>query len=173
MSFFDENELDSCDYTKAEADAKSGGRVPPGKYHAVLDGAADVVSANGNAGVELTFKIIAGPFAEKTVKTKIWRDGKDAAKNRAILFAVKCGLLKKNGAKVAKVEGKTDFSDCLNAEVVIEASHRAWKSDDGSKSGVMVEVSYGGIWAMSDPEAKNVAKAKELPTRKEPIVVDI
>lgn len=151
---------DSVDQT-----AKSGGLIPEGKYHVRLDGAGDTVSKNNNAGSELTFVILHGPFAGQEVKETLWSSENDKAKNRLVLFAHRLGLLKLNEKtkRYERVEGKSGFGDVLGAECVIEVAHREYEKKDKTK-GKAANVTFGGIWKLDDPDVKSVPKAKPTGT---------
>lgn len=162
-------DLSDVDTTTVESMAAAGGMVPPGKYHARLDGASDITSKRtGNAGVELEYELLAGPFAGTKVKDTVWLPvaGDDPvkaakAKNRFFLIGHRLGLLKPNpkGRGYVMVDCKEGFGDCLGKECVIEVTHRKWQSDDG-REGVALNVTYGGVFALDSKEAKGVPLAK-------------
>ena len=115
--------------------AKNGGLIPEGKYHARLDGAADVTSKQHTQGTELTFTILAGPFAGQEVKETVWTSSNDKAQNRVALFGARLGALvvDPKTKKYVRSPDKHTFQDCLGAEVVIEVSHREYDKKDGGK----------------------------------------
>jgi hypothetical protein len=157
----DDLPLEDITSESVDQTAKSGGLIPEGKYHVRLDGAGDVVSKNHNAGCELTFVILTGPFAGQEVKETIWSSDNDKAKNRLVLFAHRLGLLKHNDKtkRYERVEGKDGFGDVLGAECVIEVAHREYEKKDKTK-GKAANVTFGGIWEVDDKDVKNVPKAK-------------
>lgn len=143
--------------------AEAGGMVPPGKYHVRLDGAsAGRVGKQGGSSTDLEYTILTGPFAGKTVKDSVWHPMNDggAGDNRFVLVAHRLGLLAINPKtkKYEFVPGKAGFESCLGAEVVIEVNHRTYKRQDGS-DGKAVNVTFGGVYALTDPKLKDVPKA--------------
>ncbi|QJW94737.1 hypothetical protein [Frigoriglobus tundricola] len=155
---FDDIPLDGVNPETIDKVAKSGGLIPAGKYHVALDGAADVTAKQtGNPGTELTFRLLTGPFAGETVKETLWNT--DKTQNRVILFGHRLGLLKSDGKKYSRVEGKSSFQDVLGAECVVEVAHREYKKADGT-SGKAANLTFGGIWALDDKDVKDVPKAK-------------
>lgn len=54
--------------------AETSGQVPPGKYHARVDGATEKGSPGNAWRDEVWFLILAGPFAGRKVKYTIWRE---------------------------------------------------------------------------------------------------
>lgn len=169
MDFF--NELESAGVTDdVLADYAKGSNPPaPGRYHVILDGARETTAKNsGNAGTELHFKIIAAKNPDDvgyTIKETLWHTGKDDAatkkmQQRAILFGAKLGLLVKNAkGTYERAKGKSDFTDCLGAQAVIEVGHEKYKTDKG-KEGIACRMSWGGIYTLADKEAKGVIVAK-------------
>jgi hypothetical protein len=157
----DDLPLDDINPDTVDQVAKSGGLVPPGKYHARLDGAGDVTSKNGTQGTELTFTILTGTFAGSEVKETIWSSENDKAKIRLVLFASRLGLLAVDPKtkKYARVKDKHTFQDCLGAECVIEVSHREYEKRDKTK-GHAAQVTFGGIWKLDDSAVKDVPRAK-------------
>jgi hypothetical protein len=143
----------------------SGGLLPEGKYHARLDGAAPVTSrTSGNDGTELTFCVLAGPFAGQEVKETLWVS--DKTTNRVVLFGARLGALKVDPAtkKYVPAEGKNTFQDCLGAEVVIEVCHREYTKKDNTK-GKAANITFGGIFDVNDKAAKDVVKLKAGATK--------
>lgn len=175
MSFFDE--LDSAPVTDDDLTnfAKGNNPQPPGKYHVTLDGARETTAKeSGNTGTELHFKIVAAKNPDDIgyeIKETLWHTGKDDAatkkmQQRAILFGAKLGLLVKNArGTYQKAEGKSDFTDCLGSECVIEVGHEKYTSAKSGKPGVACRMSWGGIYGLADKEAKGVIVAKSEPAK--------
>jgi len=156
----DDLNLDEVNPEAVDAVAKSGGVLPPGKYHARLDGAKDVTSnQKGTPGTELHFTILAGPFAGQEVKMTLWDTA--GTQNRVVLFASRLGLLRVNPQtkKYERVPGRHTFQDVLGAQVVIETENREYEKKGGGK-GTVPDVTFGGIWSPDDKAVKDVPKAK-------------
>lgn len=145
---------------------KTGQIIPPGKYHARLNGAGDTTSKNGTQGTELTFVVLTGPFAGQEVEETLWNSDNDKVKNRLVLFGHRLGVLHLNPAtkKYELAKDKHTFQDVIGAECVIEITHREYEKKDSSGKvtgkGVAANVSFGGIWKLDDAAVKDVAKAK-------------
>ena len=178
------NELMNEDATASvddvETAAASSGELPAGKYHVRLEGAQNK-SVNDKPLWELTFVLLAGQFAGRKVRYSIWlgvsecdKDGnpKPADKIAADVKRVKdefwhaAGVLglavKTNGADGKAIyklaPGRRDFRDVLGADCIVDTTVRAYKDKDGNdKRGS--EVKMFGIYALSDPKAKDVVKA--------------
>lgn len=159
MNDYLESMPDDYDAGQAEERANSGGMMPPGFYHARLDGVAEKEAKSGNVGVELAFTVTSGPFTGATVSDTLWRPDKQFTADRFVRFGSRLGLFQcdAKGHAVIKdkrpvpVEGKTDFKDCLDKEVIIEVFHEPDK-DNPSKHWLRVKPM--GIYHANDPEAK-------------------
>lgn len=151
-------DLDNASGEDVERFHKTGGILPAGKYHCRLDGAKDAQTQT-TTGVELHYVVASGPFAGEEIKDSIWNSDKAAAKNRATLFGHRLGLLKRKGAGFEFAPGKSDFADCIGAEVVLEVKHEPYVSKTTGKNGIGVRVTFNGIWSTDDPAVKSVVKS--------------
>lgn len=175
MSHYFDYLPEDYDAGSAEGRAAAGGMLPPGHYYAKLEGAQPKEAKSGNVGEELTFTITSGPFAGTTVTDTLWRGDKVFTADRIIRFGSRLGLFQcdpKTGKSLTvnklpvPVEGKTDFRDCLDAEVIIEVEHEA---DRENPSKHWVRVKPFGIFHLTDPEAKaKVGKPVEPKAEKKP-----
>lgn len=155
--FGEDLDLDSFNPAAVDAVGEAGGLIPPGKYHARLEGAALRTAKTGNSGSELVFTVLAGPFAGTEVKETLWGGDNERNKNKTVLWGHRLGLLAVDPKtkKYVRVEGKTGFEDCLGAEVVIEVVHEQDKTDPAKK---WPRLAFG-LWAVDDPKVKDVKKA--------------
>jgi hypothetical protein len=154
MSFFSDVDLNKK-VDSVVAMMEAGGNVPPGFYRAILGGAKEVTSASkGTPGCELTFEIKGGPFNGATVSDTLWKTDSDRLQDRIILFGLRLGVLvrdPKTGEPV-QVEGKSDFMDVLDTEVIIEVIEDEFEGKDGRKSKI-ARVAFGGIYTKDDKKA--------------------
>ena len=156
----DEDDIDLNSYSPdaVEKQMESGGMIPEGYYRAKLDGAKPVVSKSSDKpGWELTYKILDGPFKDRTIDDTVWKPNKEkpATVNRVLMFKHRLGLLGKSadGAKYVPIEGKKDFTDCLDAEVIISIKHEEYtREKDGSK-GMSQKLDFNGLFFPNDPKA--------------------
>ncbi len=133
MSFFDEID-DSAE--GVEERMETGGLLPPGFYRARLHGAKEVESkSKGTPGYELTFVVIGGPFDGREVSDTLWKVDNQFCKDRIKLAMIRLGLRKMSpdNKRMLPVEGKNDFVDCLDAELVIEVIHEPDQKDENKK----------------------------------------
>lgn len=155
---------DGYDAGAMEARMKSGGQIPPGRYHAKLDGAKRTESkAKNTPGWELTFTVTDGPFAGTEVTDTIWITDNSRSRDRLALFGHRLGLLKRtpDGKGLVRVEGKKDLMDCLDTQVVIEVIHEPDQKDPNKH---WVRLAFCGIYDPKDPDAMKGAKAGGNPT---------
>lgn len=136
------------DADEVDARAAAGGLAPEGIHEAVLNGAGSVFISGIKRADELVFLITAGPGAGHEVKEPVWmpkgeEEKKDQfTKDRQFRFAHALGLLKKdrkNGKNVfSKIDGKSDFCDCLGTLCFIEVRHEEEEYEkDGKKRKIM------------------------------------
>lgn len=152
-------DLDQIDGQQIDTFQQSGGRVPDGKYHVRLDGVKPGTTPNGKEYQELTLVIVGGPHAGNEIRETLWASDKPAGVKRLVLFGSKLGLLVRGeGGKFKKAEGKYSLGDCLGAEVVVEVKAEDWAK--GDKRGTRLAVTFAGIWSVNDPAVKSVAKGK-------------
>jgi hypothetical protein len=145
---------------------ESGGLIPPGKYRARLDGAKRTESKQKQTpGWELTFTVQDGPFKGSEVTDTLYITDNSKSKDRIALFGHRLGLLERKGNGLGKVEGKKDFLDCLDTEVVIEVIHEPDQKDPNKK---WVRLAFGGIYDPKDPKAKEPAKTGTAPAAAKP-----
>jgi hypothetical protein len=160
MSFgFDMNE-GGIDAQSADAFAKTGGRLPPGRHHARLDGYRMTSAGSGTPFHELTFAVASGPFAGTEVIEKLYESSKPAGIQRLQLFARKLGAMVLKNGKYVPVEGKEGYDDLIGNEVVIEVVHEPWENKDKGTSGTNVKLTFNGIYALTDPEARGIVKGR-------------
>lgn len=151
MDEFDQ--FESYDADAAEARAKAGGRIPPGFHHAKLIGAKRITSAQKQTpGWELTFEVTAGPFKGSEVTDKIWVTDNQMMRDNLAHFGKRLGLLvkTKDGKGLAKVEGKQDLSDCLDAKCIIEVTYEPDQNDPSKK---WVRIPMFGVHYHDDKDA--------------------
>ncbi len=144
----------------------AGPLAPEGLHHAILEGARDGEANNGRKFRELTFKIVAGPGKNQTVKETLWNSDESKGKNRILCFAHRLGLLQRGeGGKLVPVAGRHGFADVLGAQVVIEVKHktREYEKDGEKKKITDAILSFEGVMSLDDPRAKDVARAGGLP----------
>lgn len=156
--FVDDLDLDGLNPQAVEAVAESGGLIPAGKYHARLEGVAEVTSRQkGTPGTELHFTILAGPHAGREVKDTLWAGDSEIGKNRRVLFAHRLGLLAidPKTKRYVAIDGRTGLEDCIGAEVVIEVRHEPDQKDPEKK---WARLGFA-VWAVDDPKVKDVPKA--------------
>lgn len=148
--------------SEVEEQIKAGPLVPVGLHHAVLDGFRAISANNGRSGRELTFKIVAGPAKGKTVKEALWNSDEAAGKNRMKLFAHRLGVLAKKNDLYVAIPGKTEFSDVVGAECVVEVKHkpRKYKDDKGVEHDTVdCLLTFEGVLPLDDKRCVNVVKA--------------
>jgi hypothetical protein len=144
---------------------ETGGDVPAGKYHVILDGVSDANGTNGGTGYELTFKILAGPCAGMEIKDTLWNSENTKAQNRMALFASRLGLIVRGAdGKPKFADGKTDFADVRGADCVVEAVREKYTNKKTGKEGMITKLTFNGIWSTNDPAVKGVPKAATKPT---------
>lgn len=147
------------------------GMVPPGYYHATLHGAKPVVSPQQQMpGWEFVFRVSKGPFVGTEVKMNTYVDrGNSKSKDRMVLLGARLGLLKRDAAgKVARdesnrpiqVDGKDDFTDCIDTPCIIHVTHRTYDRDDGRK-GTALDLSPYAVFAPNDPAALKAISDQE------------
>jgi hypothetical protein len=151
-------DLDGFNPDAVDAIGDAGGMIPPGKYHARLEGAAARTAKTGSTGSELVFAVLAGPFAGTEVKDTLWNSDNERNKNKLVLWGHRLGLLTVDPKtkKYVRVEGKTGFEDCLGTEVVIEVIHEPDQNDKNKK---WPRLGFN-LWAVGDAKVKDVPKAK-------------
>lgn len=145
----------------------AGGLVPPGKYHARLDGSREVEANSGSVGRELSFTILAGPFKGSVVEDSIWKTSNEKTHTRFRIFAHRLGLLSKavvNGkSQYTPVPGKFDFNDALGTECILEVKIEEEEWDDrktGQKRRKMKsKFEWEGVFKLDDPKVKDVERA--------------
>lgn len=145
----------------------AGGLVPPGKYHARLDGSREVEANSGSVGRELSFTILAGPFKGSVVEDSIWKTSNEKTHTRFRIFAHRLGLLTKavvNGKpQYAPVPGKFDFNDALGTECILDVKNEEEEWDDkktGQKRKKMKsKFEWEGVFKLDDPKVKDVERA--------------
>lgn len=150
----------------------SGGVIPKGFYRVKLNGAKNVQAKDkedgtpGNHGYELTFQIIGGPHDGRDITDKLWRSDKQAAKDRIKLFASRLGLIVKSadGGTYSYAEGKKEFLDCLDAEMVLEVIH---DPDTKDPSKVWPRFAFGGAHDPADPKIVAIMKNGGQPLEKD------
>lgn len=166
------------DYSKynpdmVETQVESGGNLPAGYYHAKLNGANPTTSKKkGTACWELEFIVTAGPFAGWKMTENLWDSDNARIVNRILLFKHRLGLLKRteDGKSFVRVEGKTDFRDCLDAPVIIHVVHELRKNEDGTPAmkndgtqWVDVRLDFNGLFRPDDAKAmEKVGKPVEV-----------
>jgi hypothetical protein len=162
MSFgFDMND-EGIDAQGLDAFAKTGGKLPPGRHHVRLDGYRMTSAGSGTPYHELTFAVASGPFAGTEVVEKLYESSKPAGIQRLQLFAHKLGGLKRQGGKYVPVPDKSGYDDLVGAEVVVEVVHEPWENKDKGTSGTNVRLTFNGIYALTDPEARGIAKGRPV-----------
>lgn len=169
------NEAATAVVDEVEGAAATAGELPPGKYHAQLNGVARKEIA-GMPVDELSFVVIGGPMRGRKVRYSLWlgvketdSDGnpksaeqieehKKRSKNEFWHAAGVLGLAQKVGGVYKFAPGKRDFRDCLGAECIVETSLRSYKTQQGDDKKA-AEVKMFGVYAVNDPKCASVAKA--------------
>ncbi|MDY3555323.1 hypothetical protein R5W24_004465 [Gemmata sp. JC717] len=155
-------ELQGVKVSELENQIKSGGIPPVGMHHAVLSGFREVNANSGRKGRELKFKIIAGPGKDFEVKETVWNSDKAAGKSRVLIFAHRLGIYQRAGDALVPVPGRTEFSDVIGTQCVINVKHeeREYETDKGEKRKVTdVILDFEGVLALDDPRTKDVPRA--------------
>lgn len=168
-----ENELNGQDAREVEDSTSM--LVPAGKYHAILDASDDeVVSNNGNRGIELTFSLLSGPKPGKKVDHTLYAAGKDAEKTKKMLtqinlFALRLGIATKDADGKIKINPGASFDDAIGNECILDITVEAGVNQQG-RPWEANGVKFCGIYALDDAKAREkahmgnadaVAKAKE------------
>ncbi len=145
----------AVDADSLDARMAAGGNIPPGKYHAKLNGAKETVSKQkGTPGYELTFIVVGGPFDGTEVTDTLYRTDNQKTRDRLALFGSRLGLLVRgNDGKLTMAKGKRDFMDCLDTPCVIEITHEKYTREDKSE-GHAVRLAFNGIHDPADPKVK-------------------
>lgn len=160
--------LSKYDPYAVEQDIETGGKLPAGKYHARLDKAEVKAWPSGDSYTDVTYTVLAGKFAGKTISDKLdhlkevgehLEEKKKKAiansNNRFLLFGSRLGLIASNNGKYQRVKGS--FADCCGAEAVIDVVHKPDRTDPTK---TYANVSFAGIFTLSDPKVKDVPRAK-------------
>ena len=153
MSFYDNIDDDAAGVEDRMA---SGGQIAPGFYRAKLVGAAEVESkSKGTPGMELTFEVMGGVFDGKEVSDTLWNTDKQFSQDRIKLAMVRLGLRRLNPQtnKLEKVEGKNDFLDCRETEIVIEIVH---EPDQHDKAKFWPRIAPNGFHDPNDSKIKDI-----------------
>lgn len=152
-------DLDTLNGNDLDQFRKTGGRVLPGRHHVRLDGVGPASGSKGGTGDELSLVVLAGPCIGSEFKETVWLSDKPAGQKRRALFALAFGLIAMKAGKAVRVEGKEGFGDCIGAEAVVEVEERHYKRKDGT-DGTATQVTFTGVWPMTSPEVRSVAKGK-------------
>jgi hypothetical protein len=145
-----------------EKEMASGGRIPPGKYHVRLESVGEQkATANSVLYWPLKFTVLAGPEKGRTITENLnafrpnAHDDRDKkSNNRYLLFASRLGELSTAGGKYSRL--KPNLAACVGAEVVVEIVHQPKKDQP---SVVYANISFGGIYSVTDPKLKGVPMA--------------
>ncbi len=155
-------DLDTVNVAEVEEQIKAGPLAPEGYHHAVLEGFREGSANNGRKFRELKFKIVAGPGKDQEVKESLWNSDEAKGKNRVLLFAHRLGLYQRDAnGKLRPVAGKSEFSDVVGAQCVIEVKHksREYEKDGEKKKTTDAILSFEGVLALDDPRCKDIARA--------------
>lgn len=157
-------DMDLGEYNPAavEKDMETGGKLPPGKYHVTLSSVGELTATQkGVMQVPLKFTVLAGPNKGQTHTERLndfvngaTEDNKKKSNNRFLLFGSRLGLFDTTGGKYRRV--KAAWSDCCGAECVIEIKHEPKKDNP---SVVYANITFGGIFSLTDPKVKGVPMA--------------
>jgi len=154
-------DLEKTNAKELEDSMKGNGLPAIGLHHAVLDGCREVAANSGSTGYELRFKILGGPAKGLEVKETLWVTEKEKGKNRVLLFAHRLGMLSKvakNGQEhYLPVAGKSEFSHCLGAEVVIDVGEHETREHQGKKY-TDAKLSFEGVLKLDDKRCEKVAR---------------
>lgn len=155
--------LDTVNANEVEESMKSGGIAAIGLHHAVLDGCREVQANSGSQGYELRFKILAGPSKGCEVKESLWVSEKEKAKQRVLLFMHRLGLLTKihkaGQDHYAPVAGKSELSQCIGKEVVIDVKEHEAREYQG-KTYTDARLSFEGVLELGDKRCEKVPRGK-------------
>ena len=157
-------DMDLGEYNPAavEKDMETGGKLPPGKYHVTLSSVGELTATQkGVMQVPLKFTVLAGPEKGRTITENLnafrpnAHDDRDKkSNNRYLLFASRLGELSTAGGKYSRL--KPNLAACVGAEVVVEIVHQPKKDQPTI---VYANISFGGIYSVTDPKLKGVPMA--------------
>lgn len=150
---------------KSEDDISGNNRPLPGRYHAVVNAAAEKASKKkGTMGLEMEFQVLAGttPGQEgRTIPLFLAYEGADESKTRKCLervtrVALCSGILQPGESK------EVDWDDAIGREMVIEIDNQEYETTGGEKR-QGAQVSYLGFWSLGNQAVADVPKDSDSP----------
>lgn len=126
--------------------------IPPGKYHAQVEGLA-----RGQAGdspcLKMALRLRTGPMANRVHTESIFLTDKNI--DRQKLIAYRLGLF--DPAQLGKPGAKAKWSRAIGRHVVIEIEENKFTNKSGVEQ-IGSRVAFSGVWAIDAPEVRDVPK---------------
>jgi hypothetical protein len=155
----------NAENVKTEDDISGNSKPLPGRYHMVVNSAAEKGSKKkGIPGLEIEFGVLAGTVPGqdgKTMQLFLSYIGEDDAKtkkclDRVVRLALCLGVLQPGQAK------EVDWNEALGRELIVEVEEQEYTDKNGNQQKGS-QVAYLGFWSLNNPAVADMPKMMNSP----------